>query len=264
MNKQFRQEYERVRKSIMDNKDLSALGKKKKLEEFEKVKREEARKNIHELIALAVVGVLSFQEAKQRAKAERAKAIIETDWTRLLYSSAKAKSSIEGLGLTAIKDKWQAVKESEDSYLIKAWRETLPGIIRTTEYKDITKEKPGLLEDIETIQTPEENEITDVEKDALASLYEIKAEAMELDKAFKNNGGIQRRVFRGIHLDNNKVEADFKLKNIVKSNGETVRETVEELIQRREDEYNKKASEIAEAMNSDIDKDFEDVTGSAG
>jgi hypothetical protein len=261
MINEFIQKYEQVKEDILNNSDLSKTGKKKRLAEFEKLKRNEARELIKELRNTAVIGYLAIREAKQLAKFAKEKELMETDFSRLLYMSMVAKAQIEGRNISEIKDTWQNVKESEDDYLIRAWKETLPGVIRAKEYKDITKEKPGLLEDIESVQTVKEMGITDTEKGALKTLYEVKEDARKLDNLFNNNGGIERRVMSGIHLDGDKVEAEFEQKIIVRPGGEAKKETPEELIERLEAEYKEKAEYVKNKFNSDIDIDFEDVSG---
>jgi len=260
MSKEFRQEYEQRIKSIMDNKDLSSSGKKKQLEEFESLKRNEARHNIKDLRASSVGATELYKTAKETAKAETEKAVSETDWTRLLYMSYFAKSSIEGLGLSEIKEKWESVKSGQDDYLRKAWRETLPGALRTTQYKDITKELPGLLEDITASKTEQERAISDGQKGALSIIYSNLEEARQLDLTFKNNGGIERRVTSGIHLNGDDLTTDFKAKNITSSSG-VRKETAKELVERLEKEYIEKAEYIKARMDSDIDIDFDDATG---
>jgi len=265
MSKLFREKYNRIKQEIENDPDLSGAGKKKRLDEFEKVKRPEAREIIKELWKMAIVGSLSFKEAQKTAETERKRSLMDTDFTRLLYMAMVAKSQIEGAGISEIKETWENVKTSGDDYLLRAWRETLPGIIRSGNFKDVTNERPGLLEDIAASETEEEILISDGQKAALKVLYEVKADAQELDLTFGNpvhggsNGGIERRVFSGIHLNGDELETDFEQRIITKPSGAIDRETGDELIARLEKEYQEAAEFIKVKMSSDIDPDFEDL-----
>jgi hypothetical protein len=267
--KQFRLEYDQVRQTIKNDPDLSAAGKKKRLKKFESVKRNEARKMIHDLRSTAIIGALSFKAAEAAAEAERKRSLTQTDFSRLLYNAMVAKSQIDGAGIAEIKKTWETVKESGDDYLIKAWRETLPGVIRTKKYKDdtTTNAKPGLLQDIAASKTEEERQTTAGEKDALRILYEVYGDAQELGLTFGSqahggsDGGIKRRIMSGISLDGDQVQTDFDLKIITKPSGAIERETAEQLIERLESEYQASAEYINSKMGTSIDPDFEDLTG---
>jgi hypothetical protein len=260
------------REKVVKNDLLTDKGKRAAWDKLQKTHLPIIRANVQELRNIAIASALNYQMAQRLAETERKAAAKDVDYSRLMYTAMVAQNQVKGANLFEVQEAWERVKESGDDYMIRAWREVVPGEIRATEYPDATDEKPGLLQDIAASETEAERIITDMERAALADLHQVLVDAQELDKAKglittqtgDGDGGIERRIMQGINLYADQAEIDFEARLITENKfgkEQTRREEPEEVIERLENGYKAQAEYLNEKTNSDYDPDFEDLSG---
>jgi len=217
----FLNRYREERAAIANNKRLSEMGKKEKLDALDKAKREEARKLVKGLRKTAVKNALELHEIQAAFEEREAEALENMNYGRLNFE-AKAIESRVALAETFedIRDAWAEAKQSGDAHKIKAWKEVSGKAIKDFPENEIYEPwaKNELLHDIQNAQLriSKEPEMVELERENFAALKAIEADAAALGSEFDNvSGAVVGRVFDGIQFEENRIRPEFEAETII-------------------------------------------------
>jgi len=257
------EDYRSEKEEILSNDKLSQKGKDAAIAKLEQSSKDSARQAIKDLRKAAIINALALKKAQEK----RAKELKETqkgiDYSRLNYEAQAVMSRITASdSLSDVLEAWENVKGSNDIYVIKAFKDTGPGLI-SEKFKgeDVTGQKSSLLDDIQGTRV----EIAKVEmsKDEIKArdaLREIENETREINEAFGKGQAVVSRVLNGIRFENGQVELSFEREVNVFDK----LEKDYEVFNRLEDDYNKSFEiwqKSIKGLGDDFDRDFSDLSG---
>jgi len=257
------QDYKKEKEEILSNDKLTEKGKNDAMAKLEKSSKASAREAIKDLRKRAVKNALALKKEQEK----RAKELKETqkgiDYSRLNYEAQAVRSRIMASdSLSDVLEAWENVKGSNDVYVIKAFKDTGPGLI-SEKFKgeDVIGQKSSLLDDIQRTKVEiAKVEMSKNELEAVEKLYEIRNQAEEINEAFGKGQAVVTRVLNGIDFENDQVELGFEREvNIFDK-----LEKDYEVFNRLEDDYNKSFDiwqKSTKGLGDGFDRDFSDLSG---
>ena len=214
-------EYQKKIDKVQNNKDLSAQGKKNRLDKLTGEKKDALKAFVPELRRQAVKAGLEARRLQGCAWASGQLDSEKWDYSRLMYESNAAKAQVRRVGgdVFEVVKEWDKVKNSGDKYKIKAYIDTVPLEIKQTDnrtYSDLMQDmssKSNIFE--KSIET---GSYETGARSQLAELADLERIAAKLDgelyprsRPFGPNPVTQKRILKGIHLADGKIELDFQL-----------------------------------------------------
>jgi hypothetical protein len=269
MIRDFLDDYEAKKKTILENEDLSLAGKQKAIMKIERDKKAEARELVRDLRKLAVLNGLALRDAQNERLEKTGLAVGKMDYARLNYEAMAIRSRVEASGsLEDVRELWESAKEKKDVYTLKAWRDTAAGVIASFGGDDLADVKSEILRDIAETETEVfvNAEMSEDEIRSRNELAEIEKDSRAINSVFGNGEAVVNRVFDGIGFENGKVKLGFDYQeSVLPYDMGKRKETAQEVFNRVEREYTEKAEDYFTALEAKglekLDKDFDDLTG---
>jgi hypothetical protein len=258
-------EFEQQKQAIMNNEDWKDSGKQKALAKLESQARKDARSMVHALRKDAIMQALKLREEQTKRIETTKEELAKVDYNRLMYEAIGVGSKIKASkNLTDVQLIWENAKNSNDGYVLKAWKDTSQGLIAEKfdgpDYVDL---QGTLFDDIqETEAEIVKVETTKEELEAIQKLREIQAKAEEVNNAFGHGQAVISRVFDGIGFEDGNVKLgfDYEVHKLT-----DVKETPREVAMRLEIEREKAMEEYQNELKTkgfgSVDGDFDDLKG---
>lgn len=265
----FLQKHNKLFDEVNNNPDLNDSGKKRKLAELERKRKDEARKLIEKMRRDAVINALSLRDAQKERMTKTSDALQTLDYARLNYEALSLNAKIKACeNADDVAVLWENAKNSNDAYILKAWVDTAAAAVGELgdDYADTKNE---LLRDIRDtkVELIKEPELTETEIQARNELTDVERNSRLLGDALGYGENVVRRVLNGIGFDADGIELGFDYVETDNAfTGEKRIESKDEVYYRIEREYQNNADAyIAEferkGYEGSIDKDFDDLTG---